>query len=83
MISGGIVGLVFLVLGAALWSYQYQQTSETPSAARLAQPEGDKPSIAVLPFVSMAGESDPSYFAEGISDASISGRTLPLGMPNP
>jgi len=39
------------------------------SAPRAAgQPLSDKPSIAVLPFKNLSGESDQEYFADGISE---------------
>ena len=37
-----------------------------PKAA--AQPLSDKPSIAVLPFKNLSGESDQEYFADGVSE---------------
>jgi len=44
---------------------------ETPleSAPKAAdQPLSDKPSIAVLPFKNLSGESDQEYFADGVSE---------------
>jgi len=38
-----------------------------PEPARLAQSD-DKPSIAVLPFQNMSGESDQEYFCDGLVD---------------
>src|SRR5258708_14528899 len=50
-------------------------------------PLPDRPSIAVLPFANMSGDSDQEYFADGISEDLITGlsriRWLVVLPPNP
>jgi adenylate cyclase len=41
---------------------------QPPKAARLGQRRVDKPSIAVLPFTNLSGDSEQEYLAEGIAD---------------
>ena len=38
------------------------------NGADQAEPEGDKPSIAVLPFNNMSGDPEQEYFSDGISE---------------
>jgi adenylate cyclase len=40
----------------------------TPTIARAAAVPTDKPSIAVLPFISMSGDSEQQYFGDGITE---------------
>jgi adenylate cyclase len=43
-------------------------SSGAPKAARPVPSQGDKPSIAVLPFTNLSGAPDQEYFADGITD---------------
>ncbi len=53
-----IVIVLFFALAAALaWQRQGQPSIEPASVARMAYPLSDKPSIAILPFADLSGES--------------------------
>jgi len=43
-------------------------SSGEPKAARPVPSQGEKPSIAVLPFTNLSGALDQEYFADGITD---------------
>jgi adenylate cyclase len=43
-------------------------SSHEPKAARPIPNHSDKPSVAVLPFTNLSGDSDQEYFADGITD---------------
>jgi TolB-like protein len=45
--------------------------AKTPSAPALPLPLPDKPSIAVLPFANMSGDSEQEYFADGMVEEII------------
>ncbi|MCH9012920.1 MAG: tetratricopeptide repeat protein, partial [Proteobacteria bacterium] len=58
----------------------YRVAVETPEAAPAAAPGGaaslplpDKPSIAVLPFQNMSGDTEQEYFADGVAEDIITG----------
>src|SRR5574342_629580 len=50
-----------------------QREALTGGLDRSRKPSSEKPSIAVLPFVNMIGDSEQEYFADGISDDIITG----------
>ena len=58
---------VMLILGIAaaiLWNLYFQPPpAEVASVEKMALPLPDKPSIAVLPFENMSGDSEQEYFA--------------------
>ena len=60
-----------IIIGALVSYYIYLHQSgriEPASVKKMAFPLPDKPSIAVLPFDNMSGDSDQTYIADGISE---------------
>ncbi|HKY94039.1 MAG TPA: adenylate/guanylate cyclase domain-containing protein, partial [Kiloniellales bacterium] len=74
---GGTVAATFEDIGShqvknlnrPIRCYRVQPGSATPPAPYLEpQPPSGKPSIAVLPFQNMSGDSEQDYFADGITE---------------
>ena len=71
-----IVTLLFVLGGGIFWRYQHATappsattTADSPaSMASAAKMLPDRPSLAVLPFDSLGGSSENSYFADGMTD---------------
>ncbi len=63
-----IAGLVLLVtaVGLAAWIRPWEISNKAPDAKSVATL--GKPSIAVLPFANMSGNSTEEYFADGMTD---------------
>ena len=68
MIIGAAIAIVVLALGTGIWSYLSQRKDEPSSVAKPAHLLTDKPSIAVLPFLNMSGDSNQQHLADGISE---------------
>jgi TolB-like protein/thioredoxin-like negative regulator of GroEL len=56
------------VVGAVSWLRPWEPTIEPASVERIAFPLPDKPSIAVLPFTNLSGDSAQEYFADGMTE---------------
>ena len=72
-ISLTALGIV-LVIGIALsiWHFYFRPPPIEPASLdKMAFPLPDKPSIAVLPFTNMSGDSEQEYFCDGITDQII------------
>ena len=62
--------IVVAVLG--IWNFHLRQnTIEAASIEKMAYPLPDKPSVAVLPFTNMSGDSNREYFSDGITEGII------------
>lgn len=65
-------GIAALILAAAVGTYAWytsqKQGVEIASSERRVLPLPDKPSIAVLPFSNISGDSDQDQFADGMTD---------------
>ncbi|MGD8883167.1 MAG: adenylate/guanylate cyclase domain-containing protein [Desulfobacterales bacterium] len=70
-----IIVLVIVAGGLVSWNIYLQQSKkvEPASVEKMAFPLPDKPSIAVLPFENMSGDSDQEYIADGITENIITG----------
>jgi len=61
--------VVVIVVAVGIWQFYMQRPSVEPaSVEKMAYPLPDKPSIAVLPFDNMSGDSDQDYIADNISE---------------
>jgi TolB-like protein/class 3 adenylate cyclase len=69
-----VIAFLLVVGGAVLWK-SYQPTVSPPeevaSEKKMAFPLPDKPSLAVLPFDNMSGDSSQDYFSDGITESII------------
>ena len=60
-----------IVLGAGVvttWLRPWAPTEEPASVERMAFPLPDKPSIAVLPFDNLSGDTDQDYFVDALTE---------------
>jgi TolB-like protein/Flp pilus assembly protein TadD/rhodanese-related sulfurtransferase len=60
---------IVIVAGVALaWWQPWLPREEPASVERMAFPLPDKPSIAVLPFTNMSGDTEQEYFVDGMTE---------------
>ncbi|EJK83633.1 adenylate/guanylate cyclase domain-containing protein [Rhizobium sp. AP16] len=67
---GAILAIVLsLIAGGGAYLWQRLDIGETPALVRrFAYPLPDKPSVAVLPFINVSGDSEQDHLAEGLTD---------------
>jgi TolB-like protein/class 3 adenylate cyclase len=56
------------VAGAVTWLRPWEPTIEPASVERMAVPQSEKPTIAVLPFTNMSDDPTQEYFADGMAE---------------
>jgi adenylate cyclase len=66
------IGLVVAIAALVVWRFAfYSPQAEVASVENMAFPLPDKPSIAVLPFDNLSGDSEQDYIADGITEEII------------
>jgi TolB-like protein/Tfp pilus assembly protein PilF len=68
--AGGVAVVLLLGVSLAYWSRDEREpaASSSPTASGAATSSDPRKSIAVLPFDNLGGDTQPSYFADGIQD---------------
>ena len=68
-----LVILIVIAAAIAIWKFYIRPSPpvEVASKEKMAFPLPDKPSIAVLPFTNMSGDSKEDYFSDGITEEII------------
>jgi len=65
----GAVAVLVLAVAVGVWQfYVHRPTVEPASLDKMAFPLPEKPSIAVLPFDNMGGDTEQEYFSDGIAE---------------
>lgn len=67
-----LVALVVVVTGVLAWWRPWSPEIEPASLERMAHPLPDKPSIAVLPFENLSGDSEKEFMVDGMTEQIIS-----------
>ncbi|MBY3343800.1 MULTISPECIES: adenylate/guanylate cyclase domain-containing protein [Rhizobium] len=68
LFAGIAAALVLALAGAALWWQPWMPAKPPALGERFAYPLPDRPSVAVLPFINVSGDSEHDHLAEGLTD---------------
>ncbi|MFH1932236.1 MAG: tetratricopeptide repeat protein [Pseudomonadota bacterium] len=68
ILAGGAV-LVLAVIAVGIWNFYFRPPPmEVASVEKMAFPLPDKPSIAVLPFTNLSGDTSQDFLVDGITE---------------
>jgi adenylate cyclase len=65
---GAAAAVILVLTGAALWWQPWAPAKPTGLVERFAYPLPDRPSVAVLPFINVSGDTEHDHLAEGLTD---------------
>ncbi|MGR9275447.1 adenylate/guanylate cyclase domain-containing protein [Rhizobium leguminosarum] len=68
LFAGIAAAVVLAVAGAALWWQPWMPEKPPGPGERFAYPLPDRPSVAVLPFINVSGDTEHDHLAEGLTD---------------
>jgi adenylate cyclase len=65
----GAAVIIVLAIAAGTWHlHKIRLSVEPASVDKMAYPLPERPSIAVLPFDNLSGDSEQDYFSDGMTD---------------
>ncbi|WP_327209049.1 adenylate/guanylate cyclase domain-containing protein [Rhizobium leguminosarum] len=68
LFAGIAAAVVLALVGAALWWQPWMPAKPPGPGERFAYPLPDRPSVAVLPFINVSGDTEHDHLAEGLTD---------------
>ncbi|MBA5804246.1 adenylate/guanylate cyclase domain-containing protein [Rhizobium changzhiense] len=68
LVAGIAAAVVLALAGAALWWQPWMPAKPPALGERFAYPLPDRPSVAVLPFINVSGDTEHDHLAEGLTD---------------
>lgn len=68
LLAGVAIIVCLFAFGGAFWWQTWPPEVEPASIDRMAFPLPNKPSIAVLPFLNLSGDSQQDYFVDGLTE---------------
>jgi TolB-like protein/Tfp pilus assembly protein PilF len=66
-----VIALLLVIVGGVIWKSYFRSPTpsfEVASVEKMAFPLPEKPSLAVLPFDNLSGDSSQDYFSDGITE---------------